>query len=184
MDTVFNFVLDHPFFCAGVVLAGIVTIGTFVLALLPYPPVTPDEIRQLQNAGEAAKQRVWDKTSEQHKLFSDRLNYFLIFESVSFAVIGSVFSPLSASDKPTKFVALFGLLVSLLWLYIQARQKSILETARARNEIANPDDVLTLQRLKRWPVSGTGLLAYFVPLVVTLMWIGLLAFVDGNLFGF
>src|SRR5262249_49076319 len=88
----------------------------------------------------------------------------------------------SHSDtRAIQFLALVGLFVSLLWLYIQARQKSLLDSNRARAVAGLPDYALMAHIRRQWPISSVWLLAYFLPFLVLLMWLALLAILDGGL---
>jgi hypothetical protein len=184
MDELISFVAAHSTFTAGAVFAFIVVIGTIILAALPMVPIPPADVEQLKAADARAKDRMWEHGLHEDNIFNERLNFFLVFESVSLGVIGALYTHSPNDNGPLRYLALFGLLVSLLWLYVQARQKYVLDSLKARDSVALSDYAYTLRNRRRWPVSTTWLLAYFLPLLVTLIWLTLLAIFDGGIITF
>ena len=176
-----GFASAHPIFTVGATLSAIVVIGTFILALLPAVPIPQTEIDQLVAADEMVKDRFFQHVLHEYNVFNERLNFFLVFESVSLGVIGALYANSHSDNRPAQFLALFGLLVSLLWLYVQARQKSLLDSNRARAVAGLPDYAFMVRYRRRWPISTVWLLAYFLPFLVLLMWLALLAIFDGGL---
>jgi hypothetical protein len=135
----------------------------------PLGSIPSEEVEFLKAADEQTKERLWDHAAHENVVFNDRLNFFLLFESVSLGVIGALYSRSPADNTPLQFLAFLGLLISLLWLYVQARQKNILNSVRARNAVALPEYAFILRNRRKWPPSTTWLLGYFLPLVVLLI---------------
>ena len=123
--------------------------------------------------------RLWEHGMHEDTIFNDRLNFFLIFESVLLGVVGMLYTRQPAAMKavPIAIITL-GLLITIIWAYIQARQRSTLHRLIERLEQNLPEFRETYEPLdrKRWRrLSGTLLLTYVIPILVALIWIALLA---------
>jgi hypothetical protein len=116
MDSVLSFVSAHPIFTAGASLALVVLIYTYIWVALSLGPIPSEEIDFLKAADEQTKERMWDHAVHENVVFNDRLNFFLLFESVSLGIIGALYSRSPADNMPLQLLALLGLLISLLWL--------------------------------------------------------------------
>ncbi|HEX8846870.1 MAG TPA: hypothetical protein VF791_19660 [Pyrinomonadaceae bacterium] len=133
----------------------------------PAIPMKADEIN-----------RLWEHGMHEDTIFNDRLNFFLIFESVLLGVVGMLYSkqPPVMKSVPVVIVCL-GFCITIIWGYIQARQRSTLHRLIERLEENLPEFRETHAPLagKKWRrISGTWLLAYFIPFLVALVWIALL----------
>jgi hypothetical protein len=184
MDAVLSFVSTHPLFVVGASLALIVVIYTYIMVALSLGPIPAQEVEFLKAADAQTKERMWDHAAHENVVFNDRLNFFLLFESISLGVIGALYTRVPADNTPLQYLALLGLLISLLWLYVQARQKYVLNSVRARNAIALPEYAFILRNRRQWWPSTTWLLGYLLPLLVLLIWLVVLAIVDGVLLRF
>jgi hypothetical protein len=74
-------------------------------------------------------------------------------------------------------IASLGLLITIIWGYIQAKHRSTLHVLSELCEEHLPEFKETHAALarKKWRrISGTWLLAYFIPFLVALVWIALL----------
>jgi len=181
MDALLAFATAHPIFTVGASLALIVVSVTWILAALPKVSISQTEAEELKKADEKAKQRMWEHGLHEDNVFNERLNFFLIFESVSLGVIGALFTHSPENDESLRFLSLFGLIVTLLWLYVQARQKYVLDSIKARDSAALPDYAFILQIRRRWPLSTTWLMTYFLPFLILAMWLIVLAILDGRI---
>ena len=56
----------------------------------------------------------------------NRLNFFLVFESVLLGVVGLLYSRPNSSVLVLKLIVLLGLSLTAIWAYIQARQNYLL----------------------------------------------------------
>lgn len=134
VDALFFFASSHPIFTIAAALTLVVVSCTWILAARPLKPMSPEEATRLRGADAAAKNRMWEHALHEDNFFNDRLNFFLVFESVSFGVIGALFTREPSDDTILRLLALFGLFVSLLWMYIQARNKNLLDVINARED--------------------------------------------------
>src|SRR2546429_9337642 len=75
--------------------------------------------------------RLFEHRMHEDTMFNNRLSFFLVFESVLLGVVGV----LSSRPSPVKLLLIsivcLGLLLTILWGYIQARQKYILDSLNA-----------------------------------------------------
>ena len=120
--------------------------------------------------------RLWEHALHEDNLFNDRLNFFLVFESVLVGVVGVLFAQDAPSIPILRFISAFGLTLTVLWLYIQAKQKHTLDVLKTRAELLVPEFKETIEQIRhsRFLVSGTLLLAYFVPGSFAVLWMGIL----------
>jgi hypothetical protein len=120
--------------------------------------------------------RLWEHGLHEDKVFNERLNFFLVFESVLIGVVASLYNTPTPKILVVKIVVVFGLLLTIVWGYVQARQKFILDNLKARLKEVAPEYSKTVERRKteKWPISVTALLTYATPALVALIWIVML----------
>lgn len=150
--------------------------------------VAPSELSKTSNIQESTqvpKQmdsdqigRLWEHGMHEDTIFNDRLNFFLVFESVLLGVVGMLYSKQPPVMKAILItIVCLGLFITIIWGYIQARQRSTLHRLIERLEEHLPEFRDTFEPLdqKKWRrLSGTLLLTYFIPLLVALIWVVLL----------
>jgi len=150
--------------------------------------VTSSELSSPSNVQEGAQvprqlkpdqiNRLWEHGMHEDTVFNDRLNFFLIFESVLLGVVGMLYGKQPPVMKEVLItIVCLGLLITIIWGYIQARQRSTLNRLIERLEEHLPEFRETYEPLdrKKWRrLSGTWLLTYFIPLLVVLIWVALL----------
>lgn len=124
-------------------------------------------------------QRLWQHAAHSQNRFDNRLNFFLIFESILIGVVGMLYSHPSLVKVILIFIICLGILLTALWEYVQAREKFLLDDLETRLVEVAPEYQETVRRRERgkWPVSSTLLLTYGVPFLVGLIWISLLILV-------
>lgn len=120
--------------------------------------------------------RIWEHRQHVDNLFHNRLNFFLVFEGVLLGVIGVLYSRPSPEILVLRVIVVLGLSITLIWGYVQARQKYILDALREELKEVAPEYKATLEKRKKvkWPASSTWLLTYVIPTLVALIWIALL----------
>jgi hypothetical protein len=108
--------------------------------------------------------------------FNNRLNFFLVFESVLIAMVGVLYSRPSTSILVARLVIILGFSLTLIWGYVQARQKYVVYSINELMEEIAPEYKLASERRKRrkWPISSIWLLTYLVPGFIALTWVVLL----------
>jgi hypothetical protein len=110
---------------------------------------------------------------------NDRLNFFLVFESVLFGVLGALYTRPEIDARIVQLIALFGLAVSLIWFYIQVRGHYLSNSLKMRDRLIFEDYKLAVEQRRWWPFHVMWILTYILPLLVISAWICLLAFLEG-----
>ena len=119
--------------------------------------------------------RLWEHGLHEDTMFNERLNFFLVFESILIAIVTGLHSQTSEPFLE-KIVTTLGLLTTIVWGYTQAQQKYILEGLLERTREVIPEYRLTVERRRKvnWPIRNLPILAYGMPALVSLLWITLL----------
>ena len=122
--------------------------------------------------------RLWEYRLHLDGEFYSLLNFFLVFESILLGVVGILYSKLSLTIALIKGITLLGLIITIVWAYIQARHKYILDILGASAKETIPEYKSFLETLAkgRWPFSSMWLLSYMIPALIGLIWIVLLFF--------
>ena len=109
-------------------------------------------------------------------MFNERLNFFLVFESVIMGIVGILYQKDAPSLPVIRTLIILAIIMTLTWGYVQARQKYILNqlVARAVKEMNAYRSILEERKRVRWPIGNLALLSYFIPTVVTALWVTLL----------
>lgn len=183
MRVVQDFVGNHPTFAIATICVLLVGAVTVILGLRPLRSDPADLINRLRTADAETQRRVWDHSMHEDSVFNDRQNFFLVFESVLVGSIGGFFTKTGPNVRIVRFIALFGLAVTLLWLYVQVRQHYITKLLKKRNKAVFDDYASAISIRRRWPFHAYTLLAYAFPLLVALAWIVVLGFLEGWYFG-
>lgn len=132
----------------------------------------------------AAKERLWQHAMHEDAMFGERLNSFLIIESVLLALVALLkqgeaqgAGPGSASVLPWFAVLGAGLTVAL-W-FVQAKHRAMVKLVAGRAREHFPELKETEEILKTrwwWRGSGSFVLAHVVPAVLLSIWIALIFF--------
>jgi hypothetical protein len=131
-----------------------------------------------ENLDEEQISHLWQHAMHSQNRFDNRLNFFLIFESVLLGVVASLYSK-SPSSKPILITLIcLGFFLTILWGYIQAREKFLFEGSEKRLKEVSPvyQETVLRRTQANWPLHSTPLLTYGVPTVVTLVWVVLFVF--------
>jgi len=133
--------------------------------------LTPDE-----------RERLFAHGMHEEGVFYNRLNFFLVFESVLFAATLSGFS---GKDAPPRLITIpiciLGVIVSLIWWYAQVNKLRLLHTLENRIE-EHCDEFKETIRLSRehWIVriswSASTVLAHVVPPTFMACWLYLILY--------
>ena len=122
--------------------------------------------------------RLWQHAAHSQNRFDNRLNFFLVFESVLLGVVGVLYSKTSSAKMIVIALICLGFVLTAFWGYVQARERYLLNDLEAQLQEVAPEYRETMMRRERvkWPISSTSLLAYGVPSLVALIWIVLFIF--------
>lgn len=121
--------------------------------------------------------RLWKHGLHQDEMFHNRL-YFLVFESVLIGGVGVLLTRPNSAKFVLISIICLGLILTMIWGYIQARQKYVFSSLVAFRREVIAEYRITLERRERvkWPISSLWLEAYAVPFLVALIWVVLLIF--------
>jgi hypothetical protein len=127
------------------------------------------------------QQRLLTHGLHEENVFYNRLNFFMVCESLLFAAAVTAIS--GENPQATLIVlpiCILGVLVSTLWLYVQLDKLALLRVLEIRAEEAFREFRETLLLAERRRVAGlqkkksvSGVLAWTFPLLFVLAWIGL-----------
>src|SRR5437762_3382494 len=81
--------------------------------------------------------------------FNNRLNFFLVFESVLIGMVGVLYSRPSPSMLVVRLVIILGFSLTVIWGYVQARQTYIVYSIHELMQEVAPEYKLALERRKR-----------------------------------
>lgn len=129
------------------------------------PPPSPQEC-----------EHAWQHVLHEEDVFNDRLNFFLLAEAMLLVFHAEVIGKIGESSL--LMIGLLGLVITILWVVINARQISDLEQAKTkcRSCLAHYKDYdeqaeKMRGRLRR---SALPILGYAVPFLIALIWIALI----------
>jgi hypothetical protein len=120
--------------------------------------------------------RLWQRYISEEEIFNNRLNFFLVLESVLLGVTMTLYSQGNFGGSQALILrssALLGLGLTLVWLYIAAKQKWILAIVRKTARANLPEFATLEEELEQgpWPFHIRTLLAYIVPSLFLLTWV-------------
>jgi hypothetical protein len=124
------------------------------------------------------RERLFTHGLHEENIFYNRLNVFLVCESLLFAAVVSALSGESRPERPVlALMCVVGVLVSLLWWVAQANKLALYKTlvARARRELDEFRDTLETNQREGWKgvlqnCSGSTMLAHAFPVLFTAAW--------------
>lgn len=119
---------------------------------------------------------LFEHVLHEDTVFNERLNFFLIFESVIMGIVGVLYQKSTPSLPVIRTLIVLAIILTLVWGYVQARQKYILDclVARSLKEIEDYRAVVEERKKVKWPIGNIALLSYTVPTVVIVLWLTLL----------
>ena len=131
-----------------------------------------------QNLDNDQLNRLSEHGLHEDVMFHNRLNFFLVFESVLLGVVGLLESRSTPAKPVLISITCLGFILTIIWGYVQARHKYIYDSLRAFQREVIPEYRLTLERREqvKWPISSILLETYVVPILIVLIWIVLLIF--------
>lgn len=112
----------------------------------------------------------------EEEIFNNRLNFFLLIETVlisGFCVLVVDNKSMPHRELLLRIFLLIGLILSIIWAYVQARQNFVLRIVRKRAVDILPEYAETQIQLDkvRWPIRIRTLLTFVVPAFFIAVWI-------------
>jgi hypothetical protein len=120
--------------------------------------------------------RLWQHGLHEDVMFNERLNFFLVFESLLIATVASLYNSPHPKVSIIRFIIIIGLLLTGVWSYVQIRQKQTLFDLKEKTKSldSNYAEILNRRSDSGLRISTISLLAYWVPFLVSLIWFVLL----------
>ncbi len=118
-------------------------------------------------------ERLWHYRNSVITIFNNFVNSFVVAESVLLAVVGMLASSSSPMARIKIPVIFLGLFLTLLWMYVPAKQRFILQSLKGvcAEHLPEYQEQLELRQNSVWKFSTTWLLAFLLPLVFAAIWI-------------
>ena len=119
--------------------------------------------------------RLWAYRIQQENVFYGRINIFLLVESMLFVAIATGLTSANLTEFKVVFQALtiLGLVFTLIWGYVNWRQKRVYEHLRPFVESACAEyKEIREDRKERCkaPFSSWNIMTYLIPLIMFIVW--------------
>jgi hypothetical protein len=120
------------------------------------------------------RQRFWQHAMHEDGQFNDRLNFFLVFESILLGIVATLYAKSDNIDPTLWAMAMLGLVITLLWMNVQVYHKFYLDSFSARLEQFS-EFAKTTEYDRKWFFDSTRhVLSYVIPLTVAFIWLGVI----------
>ncbi len=128
------------------------------------------------------KDRLWQLRLNNDTMFNNRLNFFLVSESILIAIVGNLANSANPNTLALILLILLGFIFTVLWYNIQSKQRYLLRIAKDKCRSCMPeyDNYKSDSERKSWTFSVTGILAKGIPSLIGAIWIALFIFVVTN----
>lgn len=122
-------------------------------------------------------EKLWQYREAIITSFLQFVNFLLVSESILLAVVGMLSSSKESISNIQIPVISLGILITFLWMYIQGKQKFLLDTIRSKCVAHMPEYSYVVDKKKNssWKLSNTWLLAYFLPMLFLVTWLLILS---------
>jgi len=137
------------------------------------------------NLDSEQRTRLWEYRLHIENQLYIRLTVFLTYETILLAVVGTLQNNLNSAKSVVLVLIVLGMLVTLIWLYIQHNTQQIFVILDRRTYDNLPEHKETIDRIMRarrlerrlgvrTRVPALLLLTYVLPILILLIWIFLL----------
>jgi len=124
--------------------------------------------------------RLFQHGLHEDNVFTERGNYFLIAESMLVVAYAGLLSSGQSSASSTvqqvgilwaaRILAVFGLLLTVVWAYVNRRQWQIVRHLQERARQIVPEYKVTYETRPKGRITSIWLMAYLVPALIGVMW--------------
>src|SRR5215469_7578475 len=141
-------------------------------------PLQKEKTRMSENGENEQRNRSREPGTHEAHLGNKRLHFFVLFESVLLVMFGVLLSRPTTSKSVLLTLIGLGLVLTILWVYAQARQQYVFAGGKARLGAGAPDSPVPWLKPEpvQWPGSSTALGTYRLPLFVAVVWMAALIF--------
>jgi hypothetical protein len=116
--------------------------------------------------------RVWSHRLHEDLIFNDRQNFFLLAQSMLAVAFANALQ--ADHHRVGQVIAALALVLTVVWTYVAARHRKIVEIVHDRALELLPEFHRTYETRKLRGPSSTKLLAWSVPPAIGVMWVALL----------
>ena len=126
-------------------------------------------------------EKMWDYVKHADNTFGDRQNFFLLFQSILIGgvIVGKGRSSKAAQDLQSALpiLGLLGLVITLIWWYVQFRQAYVLDCVIDYIRLCIPTYREVIRPIRDAPFrrNSTMLQGYYIPFMVAVLWLVMLA---------
>lgn len=129
----------------------------------------------MKNTGYTQDQveRLWQYRNSVISFFNSFVSSFLVAESVLLAVVGMIASSSSPMSKIKFPIIILGFILTLLWMYVQAKQRFIIQNLKnvCMEHLTEYREQQELRQHSIWKFSTTWLLTFLLPLLFAIIWV-------------
>jgi len=118
---------------------------------------------------------LWEYRLHEDTIFYQRLNVFLVAESMLLVAFALLFSSPEKSFFVPLIVVILGCFLTAAWLYVSHRQMVVINQIRMEAEKAVPTYRKIRKDRPKVLLGSMSTLTYIVPSIVFLIWLALLA---------
>jgi hypothetical protein len=142
-----------------------------------------------ENLDSEQRRRLWEFRLHTETILYNRLAFFLAFETVLLAVVGTLYNKPDSPKGVLVIIIVLGVLITLIGLYLQHNMKQIFDVVDKRildsdnfpEHKETVDRIRSIRRMERklgikTKTPALMLLSYVLPGLITLLWIFLLIF--------
>lgn len=133
--------------------------------------MTQQQDEALSDLSDEEKKYLWEHGLHEDNIFNNRLNFFIVFESILLSVVGSLYGRIVSTKIILIILISLGIMLTALFGYVEARQKVYYDTLRALHRKIFRTYREAQKQVGKWPISSTTLLGYGVPVLMGLIWI-------------
>jgi hypothetical protein len=137
-----------------------------------------DDAERLRGEGAA---RLWEYNLSEQSMFIQRQNYFMVMQSLFVVAFASLVGSQSSAASPSgasspvhlviKLLALFGVILSLVWIVISRTHYRMMLHVWHRSIEAFPEYRQTIESYpRRVRLTANWIMAYLVPAILAAMW--------------
>ncbi|WP_436836901.1 RipA family octameric membrane protein [Micromonospora profundi] len=121
-----------------------------------------------------AASRVWSHLLHEDNMLMQRGNFFIVAQSMLIVAYSALVVQMPIASLSGHAVAVFGVLLAIVWLYVGHRHRRYLQHVDRRARHYLSEYAATQGDRPRSPLSTTALLAYMLPSLTVLVWVTLL----------
>jgi hypothetical protein len=121
--------------------------------------------------------KLWEWSLHEDTLFSNRVNFMLVGESMLFAGFATLLSAQSLHKGALLTIGILGVLVSLVWLWVARKQLCLVnKPIQIELKKAWPEYEEMAGKREKWWQRPHNIIGVFLPIILMVAWVFLLCF--------